>query len=80
VPCLGIFFGISFYMYFRDHAPPHVHAEYQGEEAEIAIATGEFLEGSLPPGAARRAKAWVRENEAMLVAKWEHMNPSQERK
>lgn len=80
MPCLGIFFGISFYMYFRDHAPPHVHAEYQADEAEIDIATAEFLEGNLPPAAARRAKSWVRDHHEMLIATWNQMNPSQERK
>jgi hypothetical protein len=24
-------------MYFDDHAPPHFHALYQGEQAEIGI-------------------------------------------
>jgi hypothetical protein len=75
VPCVGTFYGIAFYMYFRDHSPPHVHAEYQGEEAEFAIPSGELLEGRLPPTAARRAKTWIRDHAPMLVARWNHMNP-----
>ena len=27
-------------MYFSDHAPPHFHAVYSGEEAVVAIESG----------------------------------------
>jgi len=35
-------------MYFDDHNPPHFHAIYAGNEAEIAIEPIEILEGKLP--------------------------------
>ena len=38
-------------MYYRDHPPPHFHAKYGGDEAIIAIDTGEVLAGRLPPRA-----------------------------
>jgi hypothetical protein len=43
------FFGVSVYIYFRDHPPPHFHARYGGAEAIVAIETGLVLEGRLPP-------------------------------
>jgi hypothetical protein len=43
-------------MYVADHAPPHVHAVYAGEEAVIAIATGEILRGGLPDRALRMVR------------------------
>lgn len=53
MPVISFFFGISIRMYHNDHEPPPVHAEYQGFEAFVAIATGEVLEGHLPAQAAR---------------------------
>ena len=46
-------------MYFADHAPPHFHAVYAGEEAVIGIATGEILRGGLPDRALRMAREWA---------------------
>ena len=40
MPILSRFFGIVVYMYWRDHAPPHFHAKYQGQEVTIEIRTG----------------------------------------
>ena len=37
MPCVSDFYGIAIYMYYSDHAPPHFHAEYAGDEVEIEI-------------------------------------------
>jgi len=34
---LSYFYGIAIYMYYRDHSPPHFHAIYGSDEAEVAI-------------------------------------------
>jgi hypothetical protein len=39
VPRISQFYGIAIYMYFSDHPPPHIHAQYSGVEAVIAIVT-----------------------------------------
>jgi hypothetical protein len=57
VPIISSFFGIYVRMYFVDHAPPHIHVEYQGHEALVAIGDGAILQGGLP----RRAQAIVRQ-------------------
>jgi hypothetical protein len=51
VPKISEFFGISIYMYFGEHPPPHFHARYGGSEALVSIADLSVLEGSLPPRA-----------------------------
>jgi len=51
----AVFFGITIRMYYDDHAPPHFHAYYQGNSAQISIETLAVLQGSLP----RRALALV---------------------
>ena len=33
MPEITEFNGIRIYMYFKDHNPPHIHAEYAGKEA-----------------------------------------------
>nr|WP_310590663.1 DUF4160 domain-containing protein [Dyadobacter koreensis] len=42
------FFGVIIYMYFKDHLPPHFHAEYNGQEAQFFIETGNIIVGDLP--------------------------------
>jgi len=44
---LSIFFGIIIRMWHDDHPPPHIHAEYQGFEALVNIATGEVHQTEL---------------------------------
>ncbi|MBM3392831.1 MAG: DUF4160 domain-containing protein [Betaproteobacteria bacterium] len=34
MPTISSFYGILILMYWDDHAPPHFHARYGGEEAE----------------------------------------------
>ena len=60
-PRISAFYGIVIEMHFGDHAPPHFHARYSGEEATIVIATGDILDGSLPPRALRLVREWLSE-------------------
>ncbi len=48
VPRISAFYGIIIAMYFDDHPPPHFHARYGEYEAQVAIATGEVINGDLP--------------------------------
>ena len=41
VPVISRFFGIVVFMYWKDHAPPHFHAKYGGDEIVVEIRTGE---------------------------------------
>ena len=45
-----MFYGVIVLMYYfdnRQHHLPHIHVQYGGEEAVIAIPDGEIIEGSL---------------------------------
>ena len=57
MPRLSEFFGVVIYMYYNDHAPPHFHADYSGDEALFGIETLDVLKGNLP----RRPRAFVLE-------------------
>jgi hypothetical protein len=35
MPVISVFFGIAIRMYYEDHDPPHIHAEYQGQRAKF---------------------------------------------
>ncbi len=71
MPTISIFFGIVIQIYWNDHAPPHIHAYYQGREALIEIATGRILAGALQKAAARMVRDWTLRHQAELMANWE---------
>ena len=71
MPEICRFYGIIIRMFFRDHNPPHFHAEYQGEEALFDIHTLEILEGSLPKRARLLTIEWAIEHRAELLINWE---------
>ena len=70
MPTIAAFYGIVIYMYWRDHAPPHVHAMYQGYEAVIVIRSGEVMAGHLPGNALRIVREWVALRQLELIENW----------
>ena len=48
MPEISRFFGIIIRMYFDDHDPPHFHAIYGDDEAQIGIDPIKLLRGELP--------------------------------
>jgi Domain of unknown function (DUF4160) len=70
VPTISRFYGIVIRMYFSDHAPPHFHAVYSGEEAVIAIDSGEVIRGRLPDRALRLVREWRSMHHDELMANW----------
>ena len=73
MPVISMFYGIIVMMYFLDnrrHHAPHVHVQYQGDEAVITIDSSELLEGSLPPGKLKLVQAWIEIHREELMANW----------
>lgn len=70
MPVISCFFGIYIRMYHDDHPPPHIHVEYQGHEAFVAIADGRILSGHLPRRAAALVRGWCRQHRAALMENW----------
>ena len=71
MPTVAWFYGIAVRMYFKDHPPPHFEAVYGEYQANIAIATGEVIDGRLPPAAAGLVKQWTLAHQAELLANWD---------
>lgn len=70
MPIIASFFGIYVRMYFADHAPPHIHVEYQGHEALVAIADGAIVQGSLPNRAHALVRQWCLDHSEELEQNW----------
>lgn len=70
MPIIFTFFGIVIRIYFSDHNPPHLHAEYQGQEAQFDIRTGEILEGWLPRTQSNQVIRWIQANQVALAENW----------
>jgi len=71
MPVVAYFFGIYVRMYFDDHAPAHIHVEYQGFEAFVEIESGRIIEGDLPSKAKRLVREWCLEHHRELLENWE---------
>ena len=70
MPTISVFLGIMIRMYTKDHPPPHFHAFHGEHEAQIAIETGEIIEGELPRMARRVVKEWTDANRERLAENW----------
>lgn len=71
MPRISEFYGISIYMYYRDHEPPHFHAIYAEHDAEIEISNAEILDGELPRRAARLVREWAGVHRDELQRNWD---------
>ena len=72
MPVLSMFFGIIIRMYTESggkHNLPHIHAEYAGEQAVVAL-DGTVLEGSLPRAKMKLLDAWMEIHRDDLEADW----------
>jgi len=70
MPVISSFFGIYIRMYHDDHNPPHIHAEYQGQEALISLIDGRVLAGSLPRRATKLIAEWIADHREELMENW----------
>ena len=71
MPEISLFFGIRITMYYDDHNPPHIHAEYAGNEATIDIQNAHILRGYLPGRQLKLVLAWCVMYQDELMQNWE---------
>ena len=73
MPTIAIFYGIQIMMYFYDntqHHTPHIHAEYQDDEAVFSILDADVISGSLPRKQTRLVQAWIELHQESLMIDW----------
>ena len=71
MPEISRFYGIIIRMYFRDHNPPHFHAEYQESKAEYDIQSLNVIAGEIPKRAHALVLEWASLHRAELLNNWE---------
>lgn len=71
MPTLSEFFGITIRMYWLDHARPHFHAFYSGEEAKFEVDPTRRVEGSFSERATRLVLEWARVHREELLINWD---------
>jgi Domain of unknown function (DUF4160) len=60
MPEVSRFYGIIIRIFYDDHNPPHLHAEYGGHEVLLNINTLAILGGNLPARALGMVTEWER--------------------
>lgn len=71
MPEITRFYGIVIKIFLtREHNPPHFHAVYGEYNGEIAIETGEMIEGDLPTKAQEMVKEWWKTNKSEVEEMW----------
>ncbi len=71
MPYVSFFFGIVIRMFYREHNPPHFHAEYQGQEASFDF-DGNIIVGTMKSRTARRLiREWAELHRDELMQNWE---------
>jgi len=80
MPVLSVFFGIIIRMYREinsRHNLPHIHAEYQDQEAVISL-EGELLAGELSNKKMKLVLAWIEIHNEDLQANWKLLSEGKE--
>lgn len=70
MPEISRFYGIVIRMYYNDHLPPHLHAEYGGIEMVLGIDTLAVIAGKLPPRATGLVMEWAIQHQVELQTVW----------
>ena len=77
MPEISRFFGIVIRMFFDDHPPPHLHAQYGDRAALVALQPIAVIESDLPT---RRSPSMILEWRALhqqeLLDDWERLHTS----
>lgn len=71
MPCICDFDGITIYMYYNDHMPPHFHAFYGEYEAIILISTLTVDRGEFPNAKLKLVRKWAKSRTQELMEDWE---------
>ena len=74
MPELCRFDGITIFVRWSDHNPPHFHAKHGGSEVEIIIRTVTVRRGRLPGREARKVLRWATEHQVELMAAWDDVS------
>ena len=66
MPEISRFYGIVIRVYFRDHPPPHFHAQYGEYSAKVEIDSLSVIHGRLPARALILVTEWAKIHQSDL--------------
>ena len=69
MPIISRFFGITIYMFWKEHAPPHFHAKYGDNEMVVEIESGKTT-GNMSKRAIRMIQEWRELHKRELLEDW----------
>ncbi len=70
MPELSRCFGIIISLYWSDHNPPHIHADYAGSEFTISV-FDRIVEGRAPAKVIAKVNEWMDLHEAEILGLWD---------
>ena len=73
MPEISRFFGIVIRMYYDEHDPPHFHAIYSEDEAQVGIDPIHILRGDLPSRARSMVFEWAAMQQRDLMDDWQRL-------
>jgi len=73
MPTIKRFGSIKIKIYGGDHNPPHVHVIDPAFAAQVAIADGEILNGTLAATNRTTILRWIANNRGALMETWNHL-------
>ena len=80
MPEVSYFLGISIYMYFKEHDPPHFHARYNGLKGSFQISPLKYYEGQLPPRIVGLVMEWASLHNNELLDNWNYLKENKKYK
>lgn len=72
MPVISEFYGIKIFMYWKEHMPPHFHAEYGGKKVLVNILHGVVMKGVFPFKQLKLVLAWCEIHREELLKNWEN--------
>jgi hypothetical protein len=70
MPRISQFHGVSIYMYYSDHPPPHFHAMHGDDEGLSSISLPDLHRGYLPGSVLKRVLEWAELHQTALLDNW----------
>lgn len=70
MPVISVFFGIKIMMFWKEHHPPHFHAEYADYQILVDIENGVVIKGVFPSSQLKLVLAWCEIHRDELLKNW----------
>ena len=71
MPEISRFYGLTIFMFFNDHLPPHFKVKFAEYEANIRILDGSVLNGVLPINKLKLVQAWAEIPTFEFITMWD---------